>query len=234
MSTIVMTAGEYLAHLSFFSQLDSGYRLCWRSSDCCARRWWGSSATTWLRVETWTPYDTRSREQCPPRCSCCLASTWWPGCETYPFRESSVVAGYAIVYTFWLCWLWAYVAVVVTEVVPYHIFLDEETGEGTDAATDAVLVLWFVITGLFFLALVSSTAEVIPRTSYRSTQRSPGCCARRRVPSPVLAAPMDDSASSHGGDYSGYTSHVLITSSRGLSQHLPDGETNSCFTQPMG
>ena len=87
-----------------------------------------------------------------------------------------VAAAYALVYTFWLCWLWAYIAVIVSEIVPYHIYLDhiflyEGTGEGTDAATDAVLVLWFVITGLFFLALVYSLLRLY-RGGYRAGERS--------------------------------------------------------------
>ena len=89
-----------------------------------------------------------------------------------------VAAAYVIVYTFWLFWLCGYIAVIVSEIVPYHIYLDhiflyEGTGEGTDAATDAVLVLWFVITGLFFLALVSSLLRLYRghRTGQRSVHR---------------------------------------------------------------
>ena len=87
-----------------------------------------------------------------------------------PVPRIIVAAAYALVYTLWLCWLYGYIAVIVSDVVPYHIFLDEETGDGTDAATDAVLVLWFVITGLFFLALVSSLLRLY--RGHRAGERS--------------------------------------------------------------
>ena len=99
--------------------------------------------------------------------------------------RSIVVAGYAIVYTFWLCWLWAYVDLIVSEVVRYYIYLDEETGEGTDAATDAVLVLWFVITGLFFLALVSSLLRL-----YRGHRAGERSVHRGVVPAGVYLHPF--------------------------------------------